>query len=171
MNLELLKTFCGTDETRPHAMEPWSDGEWSYATDGAILVRVPRLAEVTRITPAGLPLRAVEATPAGPVWYPVAVPETMRRATCPDCNGKKVVEWRWAECHKIDACPVCEGRGWVVGQAAVEIGGQCWRADLLIRLLALPGPVEIAPGGGPAACVRFAGGAAWIAPTRPEVAA
>ncbi|GGC68324.1 hypothetical protein [Chelatococcus reniformis] len=41
-----LRPFCGHDFTRPMLMKPWSRGDHTYAADGAILVRVPRRAEV-----------------------------------------------------------------------------------------------------------------------------
>lgn len=47
--LELLKVFCAApedDPIRPALHDPFSWGGWTYATEGRVLVRVPRLAEV-----------------------------------------------------------------------------------------------------------------------------
>lgn len=30
---EILESFCATDDSRPLLMLPWSDGEYTYATD------------------------------------------------------------------------------------------------------------------------------------------
>jgi hypothetical protein len=41
-----LTPFCGTDETRPYLMKPFSRGDFTYATDGHICVRVSRREDV-----------------------------------------------------------------------------------------------------------------------------
>src|SRR6185369_15900200 len=46
MNLEELKKFCARDGTRYHIDKPWSDRDWTYATNGHIIVRIPRLVSV-----------------------------------------------------------------------------------------------------------------------------
>jgi len=46
MNADDLKKYCSKDETRPYLHEPFSRGEWTYATNGHIAVRVPKLADV-----------------------------------------------------------------------------------------------------------------------------
>jgi hypothetical protein len=43
---EDLQRFCSTDETRPNLLEPWSQGDFSYAADGYTIIRVPRLSNV-----------------------------------------------------------------------------------------------------------------------------
>lgn len=43
ISLDLLKTFCGKDETRIVLTQPFSDEQWTYATDGRILIRVPKM--------------------------------------------------------------------------------------------------------------------------------
>ena len=41
-----LKPFCGDDPARPWLHAPFSRAEYTYATDGRIAVRVPRLPKV-----------------------------------------------------------------------------------------------------------------------------
>ena len=43
---EDLQRFCSDDESRPSICHPFSQEKWTYATDGRLLIRVPRLAEV-----------------------------------------------------------------------------------------------------------------------------
>lgn len=43
---ELQQFAAGEDDLRYYIRLPWSRGEWSYATNGHIIVRVPRLADV-----------------------------------------------------------------------------------------------------------------------------
>lgn len=42
----ILRSFCTGNERRPITCRPWSVGEYSYATDGTIIVRVRRLDDV-----------------------------------------------------------------------------------------------------------------------------
>ena len=41
--VELLSPFCSADEAREQIMQPFSQGEFTYATDGRIAVRIPRI--------------------------------------------------------------------------------------------------------------------------------
>lgn len=41
-----LQQFCSTDPERPYLDRPWSRGEFTYATNGHILARVPRVADI-----------------------------------------------------------------------------------------------------------------------------
>ena len=45
--IEILKQFCRKGKFLPE--EPWSFENWTYGTDGKILLRVPRIAEVLEI--------------------------------------------------------------------------------------------------------------------------
>lgn len=40
-----LSHFCYTEDDRPHLKRPWSRGDFTYATNGHVLVRVPRRAD------------------------------------------------------------------------------------------------------------------------------
>lgn len=42
----ILRSFCASDARRPLTCRPWSVGAFSYATNGRIIVRVPRLDDV-----------------------------------------------------------------------------------------------------------------------------
>ncbi|MBS0328252.1 MAG: hypothetical protein JSR30_00235 [Proteobacteria bacterium] len=54
MNLEHLKLFCGIDETRPFFTNPYQFGNWTYASDGALIVRIPITGLVAVEEPKGL---------------------------------------------------------------------------------------------------------------------
>jgi len=41
-----LSHFCHTEDDRPYLKQPWSRGEFTYATNGHVAVRVPRRADV-----------------------------------------------------------------------------------------------------------------------------
>ena len=46
-----LQQFCSKDDTRPYICKPFSFGEFSYATNGHIIVRVARRADVEEGNP------------------------------------------------------------------------------------------------------------------------
>jgi hypothetical protein len=46
MTKEELQKFCAKAEDRPRLAVPWSEGQWTYAANGALLIRVPRLPDV-----------------------------------------------------------------------------------------------------------------------------
>ena len=105
-----LQRFCAdADDVRPqryHMHAPWSRGERTYATNGHILVHVPRLAEVPENAKAAPDAEnLLERTKTGE-W--LLVPETemppdvpcswcegsgkdpsYRRYKCSECKGKK----------------------------------------------------------------------------------
>ena len=41
-----LSHFCYTEDDRPYLKNPWSRGDFTYATNGYVMVRVPRRADV-----------------------------------------------------------------------------------------------------------------------------
>lgn len=47
-----LKQFCSKDRFREAIVEPFSRGEWSYATNGHLLIRVPRRNDIAEIEKA-----------------------------------------------------------------------------------------------------------------------
>ena len=54
-----LTPFCARPESNRCQIEsPWSRGKWTYATDGKIVVRVPRDPEVpeNKLAPSAMPL-------------------------------------------------------------------------------------------------------------------
>src|SRR3990172_12374008 len=106
--IETLKKFCATDALHPNLATPWSAGEYSLATNGHVLIRVPRLADVPERddAPGTDSLFPYKEPPA---WYPLAVmpnvegPAPITEKTCPDCNG--TVGEEGAD------CPECDGDG------------------------------------------------------------
>lgn len=54
-----LTPFCASPEANRCQIEhPWSRGKWTYATDGNIVVRIPRDPEVpeNKLAPSAMPL-------------------------------------------------------------------------------------------------------------------
>jgi len=132
MNLDLLKTFCGTDETRPSLMEPFSDDRYTYATDGRIIVRVPRIESITGHEKH--PQYACDLFPDESHYLPVEYPQglesfvaepvdceccggTGKQSKCRDCDGDGNKEC--PECGTVHKCESCRGTGLIIGNRAI----------------------------------------------------
>lgn len=118
---KFLKAFCSTDELRMTLWEPFTQEGWSYATDGAIIVRIPAIPEITekcsyncgalnwseaeRVTPLPtLPERG---------WLP-----------CPEME-----EFGMTTCRKT--CQECLGTGRVPTKQRITIGERDFNSEYL----------------------------------------
>lgn len=112
-----LKPFCSKEETRYYLMTPWSRGNFTYATNGHIAVRIDRVAsieendicpDVEKILPD---YAAFQFLPVGEVAFP---PQEMTK--CDVCEGRGT-EHECGDC--THACDECEGKG------AIEVPVSC----------------------------------------------
>ncbi len=113
-----LTPFCSKDKYRGAILKPFSRGEWTYATNGHILIRVPRGAEVPevdnspvveRIWPKGSVSFRSPSTLALPPGAQVFCETCEGRGTkhdCPDCT---------CECEK------CGGVGRLASDETISI--------------------------------------------------
>lgn len=127
MDLDILKAFC--NEIRAATATPFSAGEHTFATDGYILLRVPRMAEVPERddapkidTTEGNLGFSLSKEPLS--WVPIPKVElkyrpcnicngTGRMYECPECDGDGNVEWS-SDFHEYeDECRMCGGSGTV----------------------------------------------------------
>ena len=101
--IDLVK-FCSKDKTRLQINKPWSRGEYTYATEGHIMIRVSRLADVSEdpAAPDGNDIFVQSAKIQGRTWCTIP-PYTLERKPCNDCHGDGYF-------HK---CDNCEGSGYV----------------------------------------------------------
>ncbi len=83
MNAEDLKKFCGQGE---RIGRPWSLGDQSFATNGHILIRIPRLPDVAE-NPAAPGLTEILNTPQPESYFPLNVLELPPVPWCEDCGG------------------------------------------------------------------------------------
>lgn len=103
MNQAELCVFCDPDS--PSKCGPFSYGEYTYATNGHILVRIPRLADV----PEWEALNEKAARMFDPLDYAalagrlIAIPEFQQpeQPPCGPCGGT----------GKAEICPECDGDG------------------------------------------------------------
>lgn len=194
MTTDELRAFCDTGSERRVVQAPFSLDAWTYATDGSIIVRVPRLPEVAELPNRLLtPPELFANNPPGPLWYPVptlppapmAVPCSRcggkAKPVCPACHDTGEVSfefWHGATRYTADVtCPVCHGEvrcgrcdGTLIErrdeEPPVELGPALF-APKYIRLLAALPHCEMAPSNASDVCrVRFDGGDGLVMPMR-----
>lgn len=168
----MLRMFCSNDETSETLNNPFNDGDYTYATNGHILIRVPRRAEYDQNKAVKNINEAVQFT-AVPEEKWIDTPDpcdtiktepcnmckgTGKLARCPDCKGQGEVQWESDYGYEYeDTCRMCNGRGRIDGicedcagtgkittERNIEICGRLLNGKLLSILRELPG-LKIAP--------------------------
>lgn len=136
MNID-LSLFCGTDKHRPHLHQPFSRGDWTYATNGHILVRQPRRTDVPEVKNSPNPEKLFAAVDVSLPSRPLPVFEfpTPERTTCLSCEGRGT-EHDCPDCQC--ECEICGGRGERVERITAGIGATSFSAKYIAMLAALP---------------------------------
>lgn len=119
--LRVLRRFCGKCEYRYWMKEPWTVGEWSYATDNKICIRVESVGVESR-PPEGRRLPDVSSLP----WNEIAT------------------EQEWVEIPDLPKLRFkFNGTTWEPVQTPVRFDGSRMIVDahLLERIKSLPGIV------------------------------
>lgn len=161
-----LQPFCGTCKHRPAIRLPFSHREWTYATDGAILLRVARRSH---------PLCAEGLKP--PSWENV---EGLLAAFPHEAMPVEIGElpetlWRERECAWCqgvdDDCEECDGAGKLIVDIGHDVAGVSFAARYLALVKALPDvrfylPVYRAETSPHAATFYFTGGCGVLMPRR-----
>lgn len=159
-----LSVFCSTDPVRPYLHKPFSRGEWTYATNGHICVRVPRRLDAPeQDNPNAEKLFDTISASAMRLLRSIAFPELISRE-CECCGGRGTVH----DCPDCACdCESCGGDGEVQEKASVGIGIADYNAKYVKQLTALPGLV-IASDAAPAEPLffRFDGGEGLLMPMR-----
>lgn len=107
--LELIKTFCGTDETRAILMQPFTRDGWTWATDGRIMVRVPVIPEVPETDAIPSISEVFASNPEVPLHDPVPVPDAKEPQDCTMCGATGYVYCPY--CQHFETCKNCDGTG------------------------------------------------------------
>lgn len=98
MNASDIQVFCSTDETRFYIQKPFSRGEFTYATNGHVLIRIARLEDVPE----------VELAPHADAVFIRSSPQEvgpMPALTLPPSETEKCIEC--SEDQPIHDCPEC----------------------------------------------------------------
>ncbi len=171
MTKEELMPFC--DEEIPNFKEPWTKGNWTYATNGKICIRVPAVdgVEENAFTPQAD--RLFDTAFAPKQWSPVPKvekPEQPKEIECDECEGSGKSDENQCEfCGKYPECEECGGSGKIMKPPLVkkkEIDGVIFDEKYLYLIQKLPG-IEIGVNSLPdASRFRFDGGEGLLMPMR-----
>lgn len=134
--LDTIKPFCGSPESgwqRYDMRSPWTEGDWTYATDAHAIVRVPKCLEAdgsVRPPLGGLqfdkfPLVDSKEMPvvADAKTKPCADCQDGKMMECPECYGTGT----WSEMgdyshndYECD-CHLCDGTGLITAKEAERL--------------------------------------------------
>jgi len=166
MTREDLQPWCYDDPEYRQGMisTPYSQDGYTIATNGHVLIRIPRMNDVARNGgPDIVPL--FENAPEPETYFPVPEPQppTIRECTacfgkkvCPECENEGTIEihsrgrWYEVECRscnghgKFVSCDECDSTGEIVTWGRSKVGSQSFSDKYLTLLKTLPG-VEIGP--------------------------
>lgn len=174
MNKESLQPFCSSDGYRPYIEQPWSDGEFTIATDGKVMLKVDRLPDVPENAKApslrGI-LTMFARFPTEDSSF-IDLPPTPERPalddTCKSCRGSG--QHFCADCNESHDCGKCDGSGKVEVFHRVPLGCRIMSGDYLRLIETLPSlKVAINHGGKKdPLCFKFDGGVGIVMPLNPE---
>jgi hypothetical protein len=139
-----LEKFCSTNLFRPVIAKPFTVGEWTYATNGHICVRVPTIAEwpgpENYIKAPELFAEPIsEFRPLPKIRFPSPDEDN----ECESCDGRGT-EHDCPDCDCI--CEQCNSTGKVppYSNISIEIGNAIYAGKYIHLMQSLPG-VEIGP--------------------------
>ena len=124
-----LKPFCGIKDARWYLNGPFSLGEYSYATNGCVIVRVPRRPEIAEVPEAPKPEKLFAEHQPDPAakWFDVPELPKPEMKDCLYCND-----------DVGQPCEECNGTGKVEKMRTVDIGDVHFQLKLLRLLKSLP---------------------------------
>ena len=168
IDLKLLQTFCGEDETRAVLMQPSSRNGFTYATDGRIIVRAPKLPDVPDVDGYPNCEQALGRFTADGSWQklPAEIPPE-KTEQCSLCYGSD--EHDCSQCKSAHTCNRCDGVGNYVVFTYTSIGARKLN-DLYLRKMQLLPSVEINASGDEMSPMsfRFDGGIGLLMPCRKD---
>lgn len=133
-----LNKFCVAKDTRTQIESPWSVGEHSYATNGHILVRLPRSPEIVREDGPDLAKIYATVDAAAPL-FPLPAFTAPPAGECEPCNGSGWVvvcrrchgdgSWECDECGTEVDCDDCDREGRHPSKAGKEGATACSKCN------------------------------------------
>lgn len=165
-----LRKFCSTDPVRPYLHQPFSRGEWTFATDGWICVRLPRMPDAPE----------QDKPKAEDIFKPeilacqylnlekLVLPPKDDQKDCDACDGRG----RKHDCPDCECvCEACNGDGVRQPTVRVGIGKGVFNHRHVERMQSLPGIRVGETDGSRPMPFQFDGGDGLIMPMRgnPEI--
>jgi hypothetical protein len=131
-----LQPFCSEDPVRVNLQKPFTRGDWTYATNGHILVRVPKATDAPEGDVAAekvIDRMSRDFGQRAVVGLALPAPE---RISCISCDGRG----REHECPDCECeCECCYSSGVQWKKVSVRLRGAVFDARYLGYVLALPG--------------------------------
>ena len=170
ISLDDLQQFCATDGLRPVLKRPVTVGEYTYASDGRVLVRVPALDGALGFDSHHRPVN-FEAVIPGEAGFPfLPIPPGCERCDtegdrvdCEQCNGVGYLSCSLSYEHD---CANCDTRGWFDAWHPIEIGGVTFNCYYTKRIARLPNAMIAPRDAENRALFRFDGGIGVLMPFR-----
>jgi len=142
MTLDELQTFCSTDPGRANLAVPWTRGDYTWATNGKILVRVPAIDGVENCPAAPDAALIFEKNGRDCEWQSVPT-VAMPLDDCHSCDGSGFHECSCGDGNS-HPCGYCNGTGKRLDREVQTAIGDARFAHCYLALI--PG-WEISPGG------------------------
>lgn len=121
MNADDLKRFCAeSGDIRDFLHKPFSGGAWTYATNGHILLRVPRIDDVAEDNFAANCEKLFAKTPPPTSFIPVPAATMPPDVECDQCGGSGVIDGEGPDDDSLD-CEWCSHTGKVKQRIGVQI--------------------------------------------------
>jgi hypothetical protein len=167
-----LEMFCSSDPSRPVLARPFSIGLWSYATNGHILVRVPRRDDVAENPEAPNAAHFYETAKKPRRYEPLpklelAEPfEWEEQLECWRCLGKGKAHHFCPDCRC--ECRECSGtgKGTTKHFKTTQIGSGSYNSKYVSWLQSLPNTEIGQPYKRKPLAFRFRGGEGLLMPCR-----
>ena len=151
MNAADLQAFCSdADDIRHFLCKPWSAGEYTYASNGHIIIRVARLPDVPEEPKAPDAAKMIAGTAPASNWMPVPEATMPPKVECPECGGTGVQEFDTQHDTITEDCEWCNKTGQVKAMIGVQVGDTWFDQGYLSMLQGW----EISPDGQNAAWIR-----------------
>lgn len=133
-----LKPFCSTKEHVREIREPFPRGEFVYATNGHIMVRVPRQGDMAEVERAPHAEKLFDKTPLLPLSpFPVLTIPPAKKVECANCGGGTESIHDCPDCNCV--CTICGGAGEVEVQTTCEVNGAIFDTKYVRLIQTLPG--------------------------------
>ena len=168
-----LKPFCGDNDIRYYLNEPFSEGEFTYATNGHILIRVPRRDDAKEVEADSMKNRLPKMFADNPFLLPVEIPDIppMVEGDCDCCNGEGTHDYKCGNAPPY-ACGECNGTGKQMTELGdtqwpeIEVGNAAFAPKYLRLIKTLPG-IQFSPNTRDhSAAFKFDGGDGLLMPMR-----
>jgi hypothetical protein len=135
-----LQKYCGSDKFRSYLNRPFSTDDFTYATDGRIMVRVDRLPFDPPSTTFAwdAPFKGMDTALFGPLPHKTIAPFPLpTEEDCPSCDGRGVEH----DCPDCSCdCEDCDGVGLINAEPEISttVRGGTFNLKYVALMLELP---------------------------------